>query len=198
MRVYSRPKLEFLREHADRFGREVFIETGTLRGDTTHAMLPHFRQLYTIDINERSYHKAKKRFARHAAITCLLGDSRNVLPRLLETIHEPVLFWLDAHNCGGKRRDGKIDVPIAEEIQAILNHKCASDHVILIDDAKLFTDWKEHADREHYTHSYPHLDELRRLILAHCPDWTVEDIMVHRRSNSRIIKACNDNDATSR
>jgi hypothetical protein len=36
-----------------------FIETGTLNGDTTFALEPHFNKLYTIEFSEQYYNKTK-------------------------------------------------------------------------------------------------------------------------------------------
>jgi hypothetical protein len=47
------------------------------------------------------------------------------------------LFWLDGHFCGGVSAHGDKGTPILEELNLILSHR-VKEHVILIDDARLF------------------------------------------------------------
>jgi hypothetical protein len=61
----------------------------------------------------------------------------------------PTLFWLDGHYSGGITSSADLHSPINAELDAILGHAIAT-HVILIDDARLFT------GRD----GYPHLDEV--------------------------------------
>jgi hypothetical protein len=51
---------------------------------------------------------------------------------LIEDIHEPVTFWLDAHICPA-RTDGGKNCPLIEELEQIKQHP-VKNHIILIDD----------------------------------------------------------------
>jgi hypothetical protein len=63
------------------------------------------------------------------------GDSAAVLPRILDSLDQPTLFWLDAHPCSDRSvRDAP--VPLLAELAAIAGHRVEG-HVILIDDMRL-------------------------------------------------------------
>jgi hypothetical protein len=51
----------------------------------------------------------------------------------------PAVFWLDAHWCGDESFGLTAECPILEEIETInRHHRADADHVLLIDDARLF------------------------------------------------------------
>jgi len=66
-------------------------------------------------------------------VTCIEGESGSELPKVLQNIGEPALFWLDAHATGNNTADAGFD-PLFKELDAIYRHGVKS-HVILIDDA---------------------------------------------------------------
>ena len=66
----------------------------------------------------------------------------------MKELKKPALFWLDGHYSGGETARGKKDTPILEELITIFGAK--EEHIILIDDARLFGSAKD----------YPSLKEL--------------------------------------
>lgn len=114
----------------------TLVETGTYYGATVEAMLQRFEQIYTIELAADLYERAEKQFAGCQHVHVLHGNSAEVLPPLLEAIHEKCLFWLDGHYSGSGTARGSVDSPIAGELSAIRRH-LRNDHVILIDDARL-------------------------------------------------------------
>ncbi len=124
-------------EFKKRFNPNVFIETGTYRGDMVEAVKNYFGKIYTIELGEELHKKAQKRFAKDKHIELILGDSGIELPKILSRLNEPAQFWLDAHGSQGETVYGEIFTPIEEELKAILNHSIKN-HVILIDDARCF------------------------------------------------------------
>tara|TARA_R110002050_G_scaffold74150_2_gene159260 strand:- start:857 stop:1528 length:672 start_codon:yes stop_codon:yes gene_type:complete len=70
-------------------------------------------------------------------LTLINGDSAVELKKLLETINEPICFWLDAHSGAQQYARGIEDVPLLAELDLIKNHHI-KDHIIAIDDAHLF------------------------------------------------------------
>lgn len=62
-----------------------------------------------------------------------------MLPKVLKYIDKSCLFWLDAHWSGGSTAMAEIQTPIMQEIQCILGHSRAAEHIVLIDDARCFT-----------------------------------------------------------
>ena len=154
-----------IKHYARLFDIDAFVETGTYKGNTVNAMRAHFAQIYSIELSPTLYHEAAKRFAKHAHIRILQGDSGAVLPRVLRQIDRPALFWLDAHETGGEdTARGDISSPVAEEMAAILSHHVRN-HVILIDDVPEFSGEKE---------GIPALDVFREDVLRQRPGWTFE------------------------
>jgi hypothetical protein len=124
---------------------EVFIETGTYMGDTIEYLKNDFKQLFSIELNEDLAAKAVKRFNNESNIRIVQGDSATQLASILSNIQSPVAFWLDGHYSSefqsgdeyivtGK---GEKDTPVMEELIQITQHS-VKNHVILIDDARLF------------------------------------------------------------
>jgi hypothetical protein len=124
---------------------EVFIETGTYMGDTVEFLKNDFKQLFSIELNEDLAAKATKRFSSDPKIRIVQGDSATQLAAILSEIDRPVAFWLDGHYSSefqsgdeyivtGK---GEKDTPVMEELIQISRHP-VKNHVILIDDARLF------------------------------------------------------------
>jgi hypothetical protein len=76
-----------------------------------------------------------------------------MLPIILKSISEPCLFWLDAHYSAGITAKGEEETPIQQELEIISKHSCKN-HIILIDDARLFNGTK----------SYPDIKELKEKV----------------------------------
>jgi hypothetical protein len=147
-----------VREYADRYGLRTLVETGTYRGGTIDALSARFRRIYSIELDDALYARARARFAGRPHVTILHGDSAETLPGVLGELTEPALFWLDGHYSGPGTAKGRRETPILDEIHAILAHPVAG-HVVLIDDARVFGTWPD----------YPTLDEFRRLVAAAAP-----------------------------
>jgi hypothetical protein len=155
-----RPKVPHLmkqrtvREYARRFQLPVLIETGTQFGQMIGAMENDFRDIYSIELDDTNYALAVKNFAKQPHIHLLHGDSASELPKLLKSISEPCLFWLDGHSD---------KTPIMQELRAVFGHG-QSKHVILIDDAHCFGSSK----------FYPAIDTVRDLTAQLWPGATLE------------------------
>jgi|GEM_PF-504183 len=117
---------------------EVFVETGTYKGDTVAAALPHFRYLYTVELSAELYKEACGRFAQQSQVSLCHGNSAETLKQLAPTLAgESVLYWLDAHWCVAENTAGdKSQCPLLEEISALVG--LSDQSVVLIDDARLF------------------------------------------------------------
>lgn len=152
-------KQMIVKGYANRFKTSIFIETGTYLGDMVFEMINIFSKIYSIELSDKLYEKAKKKFSGYKDISILKGDSSRVLPKILNKIEEPCLFWLDAHYSKGITAKGEKETPVIEELKHILGHPI-EDHVILIDDARCFTG----------QNNYPSLEELNKIILDKYPD----------------------------
>lgn len=148
-----------IKHFAERFGTRVLIETGTYYGDMVEAMKPYFNQIYSIELSNDLYNKAKRRFAEDDRITIIHGDSGIELGKIIAKLDEPALFWLDGHYSAGVTARGVKDTPIYEELSHIFNSPLRG-HVIIIDDARCFG-----ADP-----AYPNIDELREFIRPNYPN----------------------------
>ena len=130
-------KQRTVKHYQSRFAPKIFIESGTYLGDMVAFMESRVREVYSIELSEQLCERAQARFASLSHVHILQGDSNDVLPRLLEGISEPCLFWLDGHFSGGVTAQGEVDYPILQELDHIRRHGIKN-HVILIDDARLF------------------------------------------------------------
>ena len=126
------------------------------------AMRNSFDRIYSIELSNELYEKAKERFKGVEHIELIHGDSGIELKNVLNRINQPVLFWLDGHYSHGVTARGDKDTPIYEELDHIFNHPDRG-HVIIIDDARYFG---RHP-------AYPGIEELKSLIRSKRPDTNI-------------------------
>ncbi|HEX2629108.1 MAG TPA: hypothetical protein VHM26_08855 [Chitinophagaceae bacterium] len=138
--------------YRDKYHTPVLVETGTYMGDMVEAQKQYFKQVYSIELSKKLYGRAIKRFKGQSTIHLLQGDSGVRLKEITAQLKEPALFWLDGHYSGGITAMGDKECPVREELAAILPD--TKEHVILIDDARLFNG----------THDYPTIEELQSLV----------------------------------
>lgn len=149
-------KQQVVIEYIRKFKPDVFVETGTYKGRMVYAVMPHINDIYSIELDDVHFANAKKRFAGYPNIRILHGQSGEMLPELMKTIDKPCLFWLDAHYSGGSTARGELETPIIQELKCILKNRRASEHIILIDDARCFTGQGD----------YPSLRTLEKIVLS--------------------------------
>lgn len=116
----------------------VFIETGTYKGGTIFHMSKHFNELYTIEVANHLYKDVVEKYNQTKLnnINFILGDSCNVLPKLLPKITNKSIVFLDGHFSSLNTGKGDKDVPLYEEVSAIMSfHK--NECIIIIDDIRL-------------------------------------------------------------
>lgn len=117
---------------------DVFVETGTFRGDTVELVKDLFREIHSVELSPEYFEAASSRFARQAHIDLVRGDSAMALadwaPRLRE---RSVLYFLDAHWCVADNTAGETSqCPLLNEIRSI--GQLNAESLIVIDDARLF------------------------------------------------------------
>lgn len=120
---------------------EVFVETGTSRGDGVQTALDcGFRAVQSIEIVPALVKEARERFKDNERVHIHEGDSLNLLPGILEELPRYVssaTFWLDAHvNSYKDKIYGKCKCPVLPELELIL--KCPLKKIVMIDDMRLF------------------------------------------------------------
>ena len=158
-----------IQECLRKFQTEILVETGTYLGDMVEAQRDHFKKIYSIELSEKLFNKAIKRFKGHLHIKILHGDSGIVLNKLMNEIDKPALFWLDGHYSHGMTAKGEKECPVPEELKAIF--KSALPHIILIDDARLFNG----------THDYPTIGQIMEIVKSNNRQYLVEikDDIIH-------------------
>jgi len=156
---------------------ETFVETGTFRGDTAHAMAALFPSVHTIELSDELYQRAVERLAPLQNVTPIHGSSPEALKALAKPLaRKSVLYWLDAHWCGGETSGDTYECPLMAEIKAIgsLNERS----VVLIDDARFFIAPPPHP---HAPESWPLIAEvitaLKGLSERH-KAWIINDVII--------------------
>jgi hypothetical protein len=145
-----------LHHYARKYELEVFVETGTFRGDTLDYLQPELGELYSVELSEKLHAEAFERFRGNEKIRLLQGDSGKVLRELIPTITKPALIWLDAHYSAKVTAHGDLETPILAELEAIF-HLSKAKHIILIDDVRDFL----------HNPNYPSLDAVKSMALKY-------------------------------
>ena len=100
------------------------------------------KEYKTICINITPPFKIKRK-EQYKNVQWLNGNSGALLPDVLKQFNEPVIFWLDAHGLlNDEITYADTEYPLIAELSSILKsqHNTKQECVILIDDARLFTD----------------------------------------------------------
>ena len=125
------------KEILERYLNQVFVETGSNRGDGIQAALDAgFGCIYSTDISPFAHGYCTHRFWDWRDIVFLYGDdSRKFLKWFIPKLTTRCTFWLDAHFCGGEGGH-RLDVPLLRELR-IIRSSLLNIHTILIDDVRL-------------------------------------------------------------
>lgn len=115
-----------------------FVETGTYAGEMIKYVNARrlWYHIYSIELSERLAARAARLFSKYGNVSILQGSSDDKLKDI--KFSDPVLYWLDAHACGGVTARGKKITPILEELETVVNEV---DHVIVIDDLDNLPKW---------------------------------------------------------
>jgi hypothetical protein len=157
-------KVNVIKDYQRKLNYNIFVETGTYRGDMIDAQKQNFNDIYSIELSEKYFENAKKRFKSSKNIHLFLGDSGLIISNVLRKINESAIFWLDGHYSGGDTAKGELECPIYKELEAIFQTK--HNHLLIIDDARCFIG----------TNSYPSVKELEIYVKMNKPKskFTVE------------------------
>lgn len=113
------------------------VETGSFRGHSTAFFAAvSGKPVHSVESNLRFLAFARRSCATYPHITFTLGDSRPFLRHQLDSLDEPLFFYLDAHWYD--------DLPLPEEITTIVESKKSA--VIMIDDFEVPGDPGYHYD----------------------------------------------------
>jgi hypothetical protein len=129
-------KEDLIRWAGRTLGLKKLIETGTCEGSTLKAVEMQFDYIYSVELSDHYYEVSKKRLLEFPHIKLWHGTSIVCLPEMIEIANKesagPILFWLDAHPCGGP--SANLGDPLPMEIKII--EELAPDSLVIIDDLK--------------------------------------------------------------
>jgi hypothetical protein len=123
----------------------IFIETGSLRGDTIYIALDlGFNKIYSIELSDKYYNFCVDRFKHQEKVTLLQGDSELILgSKIINQLTERALFWLDGHYSGYDTALGAHACPLIGELISIKS-SVLNNHTIMIDDVRLMgNEWSD-------------------------------------------------------
>lgn len=112
-----------------------YIETGTYLGDGIRNVLNNYENIHSIELADKWYQHNVEQFKTCKNVKMYYGDSKKILPELLNNINEPITIFLDAHYSGGTTAFGEEEVPLLFELEILKNRKY--DDIIIIDDCRL-------------------------------------------------------------
>jgi hypothetical protein len=165
-----------MQQYGVKYNTTTFVETGTFMGDTSFYMKDYFPKVLTIELDQKLFERAVKRFKPYTNVTCYQGDSGRVLSELLNKLpkEEKCLFWLDGHFSSGITAKADLNTPVSAEIESVFKHN--NHHVIFVDDARLFFDGTE---------DYPPFTEFEKQVLICNPTAKIEvkDDMIRITAN---------------
>lgn len=182
----------------DTFNTNIFVETGTFLGDTTEVASQIFPEVHTIELSQELCQKANQRFLWLDHVFVHKGDSRKVLPKLLPSFKEPILFYLDGHYSGHPTAHCGINTPILEELSAI-DAAHLDQSIILINNMRLFEDSLYPDQIAKSCHEgYPSLRNLVEAILKINPSYQIcflgDNLLAYPKNKNvsvtPLVKAC--------
>ena len=125
-----------VKQYQRKYKCNILVETGTFLGEMIEFQKNNFNKIFSIELDDALYKRAKEIFHKFDHIELIHGDSAKALKGVVEKLDEPAIFWLDAHYSGGISAKGEKVSPILDELEIIFNKNF--EHIILIDDARLF------------------------------------------------------------
>ena len=161
-----------------------FVETGTYMADTTLLAAKHYDNVFTTEIDTRRYEQSKKRAEDEGVtnIDFLFGDSIELLETIAPQVTDGAIFFIDAHISGSDSGwNGKIRVPLMEELSVILKHKIGPS-VFILDDIRF---WKGH-EKEAWDWSDISTEKVVKLFIDNG-----YDIATYYESNDRFFVLTN-------
>jgi len=138
-RKFIWPEDEYKRTLLQRLQRiyqyPYFVETGTYEGGTAMALQRQFEHIWTIELDEMLFMRARECLNPYNNITCMNGDSKDILPGLVARLDKPAILFLDAHFSGPGTVRGDTLSPLLVELQAIRKSSSVrQEHIVVIDD----------------------------------------------------------------
>jgi hypothetical protein len=139
--------------------------------------------VHTIEQDHALFFDAHRALRDLPSVECHFGPSNAVLTTILQTIDEPVLFWLDAHWFPALPPTDAPQCPLLSELDVLAQWPWTRLSAILIDDAHLFgipPDFDQDAPGYRPQEWPTHLDLIAMLVgtLRCRPPVVIEDVLV--------------------
>lgn len=126
---------------------DLLVETGTGAGiSVSWALKCGFREIHSIEIEERLYHHNLTQFANHASVNLHFGESAALLESVVSRVQGKKLVYLDAHFVGGadfgmtpygQATAAPESFPLLDELMALQGHFGNGD-ILVVDDARMY------------------------------------------------------------
>lgn len=170
---------QFNNFHGLNLVRDVFVETGTFRGETLAvALAAGYKEVHTIDVVEEYTKHAKSTHGHNPALHCHTGTSPDVLPSILDP-NKSYTFWLDAHYQAHKPEETCEkygECPVLQELKVIFLLNWVIPPIVLVDDAHVFKGNYGALNPEHW----PKVDVLKKALPENYTMEEFEDIFLIR------------------
>jgi hypothetical protein len=171
------PPQELITRVQEAFSVDLFIETGTLHGETAAWASGSFGTVVTVELSDVLYGQTTERYGDRDNIEFLHGSSQEMLPGVVECLDGSAIFWLDAHYSGGETAGESYECPLLEELSAIGD--ADGEQFLFIDDAR---DFLSPPPRPHDPDDWPTFDQIILTIRDELgPEYyivVVEDVIV--------------------
>lgn len=119
-----------------KFNITSFIESGTNEGKTAVWAAQWFKNVFTIELSKQIFSSNKDKLESYDNIHPFLGNSPDVIRKILSNVEPPRLIWLDAHYNGNvELTNDEEECPLLREIEALNG---SDQNWIFIDDARYF------------------------------------------------------------
>ncbi len=171
----------------DALGLDTAVETGTYKGETARLLGTFNRKVYTIEKSETMAGIARQTLSGFDHVRLLQGDTREHLPGLVAT-NDNILFWLDAHWCGGMTYGAEDECPLLEELHCIFESN-VTNCAILIDDARLFT---SPPPLPHAYHQWPTLKEIVQVVPDAYQVYVLNDVIYILPDTMEVVEFMRD------
>lgn len=114
-----------------------FIETGTFYGQMINAVYKNFSKILSVELFDELFELNQKIYKNDSKVQVFHGDSALLLGKMIDTVKNDIIFWLDGHYSGQGTGMGEQTSPIIFELD-IIKSKNITNCCILIDDVRLF------------------------------------------------------------
>ena len=131
-------KADLIRRIVKKYDYKILIETGTYLGSTTIFLSNFFTKILTVELDKDLFLKTKKKLEKLNNVEFFNDDSESFLKKIIPTIKEKSIFFLDAHYSGPGTSNLKGETPCIKELKEI-SKSDIKDHIIIIDDISDFS-----------------------------------------------------------